>query len=361
MLNFDPSRFLRIQTGTVTIARDLGALVGRLVAEGADSLFFMGSGGAGILMQPAADLMRRGSKLPCHNVLCAEIVLTGHVALGPKSVVVMPSLSGTTKESIAAMEYVRARGATVISIILMAITGIVPILSHYGGFAMPSRASFAENLFDIRRIMVPAVLTNLATPVGGIIAFRLIAVYGEASVASYAVIGRIIPLAFCLLFSLSGSIGPIIGQNYGAGHSDRVRQCFNIGLSQMALVMLPLFLLCQWLAHPLMLTFTDDLRVAAEGELFLHIISLNFITIVLVFSCSGVFQGLGNTWPSLASSSLRVFIFVLPVLWLSGRSDFSPAMVWYCSAASVLLQGLCSCYLVRWQLHKKLTGLPAVA
>ncbi len=42
MLNFDPARFLRIQTGTVTIARDLGAVVGRLVAEGADSLFFMG-------------------------------------------------------------------------------------------------------------------------------------------------------------------------------------------------------------------------------------------------------------------------------------------------------------------------------
>ncbi len=116
MLNFDPARFLRIQTGTVSIARDIGTLVGRLVAEGADSLFFMGSGGAGILMQPAADLMRRASNLPCHNVLCAEIVLTGHVALGPKSVVVMPSLSGTTKESIAAMDYVKARGATVISI-----------------------------------------------------------------------------------------------------------------------------------------------------------------------------------------------------------------------------------------------------
>ena len=76
MLNFDPTRFLRIQTGTVTIARDLGTLVGRLVVEGADSLFFMGSGGAGILMQPATDLMRRASKLPCHNVLCAEVVLT---------------------------------------------------------------------------------------------------------------------------------------------------------------------------------------------------------------------------------------------------------------------------------------------
>lgn len=119
--------------------------------------------------------------------------------------------------------FVGAAWATVISILLMAITGIVPILKHYGGFAIPTRASFTANLLDIRKIMIPAVLTNLATPVGGIIAFRLIAEYGEASVASYAVIGRIIPLAFCLLFSLSGSIGPIIGQNYGANQLDRVR------------------------------------------------------------------------------------------------------------------------------------------
>lgn len=119
--------------------------------------------------------------------------------------------------------FVGAAWATVISIILMAITSVVPILQHYGGFAIPSRASFAANLADIRKIMVPAVLTNLATPVGGIIAFRLIAEYGEDSVASYAVIGRVIPLAFCLLFSLSGSIGPIIGQNYGAGQLGRVR------------------------------------------------------------------------------------------------------------------------------------------
>ena len=155
MLNFDPSRFLRIQTGTVTIARDLGALVGRLVAEGADSLFFMGSGGAGILMQPAADLMRRGSKLPCHNVLCAEIVLTGHVALGPKSVVVMPSLSGTTKESIAAMEYVRARGATVISITGHADTPLAKGADH-------AFVNFAEDDTSCEMFYVTSLVAVLA-------------------------------------------------------------------------------------------------------------------------------------------------------------------------------------------------------
>lgn len=155
MFNFDPARFLRIQTGTVAIARDIGALVQKLVAEGADSLFFMGSGGAGILMQPAADLMRRTSAFPCHNVLCAEIVLTGHVALGPKSVVFMPSLSGTTKESIAALDYVKARGATVITVIGHAETPLAKGADH-------AFVNFAEDDTSCEMFYVTSLVTALA-------------------------------------------------------------------------------------------------------------------------------------------------------------------------------------------------------
>lgn len=155
MFNFDPARFLKIQGGSVAMARDLGALVQKLVAEGADSLFFMGSGGAGILMQPAADLMRRASAMPCHNVLCAEIVLTGHVALGAKSVVIMPSLSGTTKESIAAMEYVQARGATVITLTGHADTPLAKGADH-------SLVNFAEDDTSCEMFYLASLFAALA-------------------------------------------------------------------------------------------------------------------------------------------------------------------------------------------------------
>ncbi len=81
MLNFDPARFLRIQTDAYETARVLGALVQYLVTKGAESLFFMGSGGTGSLMQPATDFTVRASALPCYNILCAQIALTGHCAL----------------------------------------------------------------------------------------------------------------------------------------------------------------------------------------------------------------------------------------------------------------------------------------
>src|SRR6185436_12459614 len=68
------------------------------------------------------------------------------------------------------------------------------------------------------------ILANIATPVGNAIVTAAIARYGDSAVAGFAVIGRIIPLAFGAIFALSGSIGPILGQNFGARRFDRVRR-----------------------------------------------------------------------------------------------------------------------------------------
>lgn len=209
-------------------------------------------------------------------------------------------------------------------------------------------------------------ITAIGLPAGGEFAlmflftafvYWVIKDFGTATQAAFGIGNRILQAIMMPAMALSFALPAMVGQNYGAGQHERVRQCFKVGFSQMALVMLLLFVLSQCFAHALMTAFSDDLRVIAEGEAFLHIISLNCLTVVLVFSCSGIFQGLGNTWPSLASSAIRIFAFVLPVLWLSGRSDFSPAMVWYCSAASVLVQGLMSYSLLRWQLRSKLADV----
>jgi fructoselysine-6-phosphate deglycase len=118
MFNFDESRFLGIQSGAVAQAGPIDAAIGQLLASGAQSIFFAGTGGAGILMQPAQQLLSNRSAFACFSVMPAELVLTGHPHLDARSIVVMPSLSGTTRETIAALEYCRGRGARV-----MALTG----------------------------------------------------------------------------------------------------------------------------------------------------------------------------------------------------------------------------------------------
>ncbi|WP_134500258.1 SIS domain-containing protein [Microvirga pakistanensis] len=117
MLNFDEARFVRIQSGAVAHANGIRSALAACLDQGAKNLFFLGTGGAGILMMPAAQLLQRSSTFPTYLEMPAELVLTGHQALGPNSIVVIPSLSGTTKESVEVMEYCKAKGAKVISLI----------------------------------------------------------------------------------------------------------------------------------------------------------------------------------------------------------------------------------------------------
>ena len=117
MLNFDADRFLRIESGAVALAGPIHAAIGQALAAGARNIFFLGTGGAAILMQPAAQLLQRRSGLPCFMEIAAGLVASGHQALGPQSLVVIPSLSGTTGESVATLDYCKARGATVIALV----------------------------------------------------------------------------------------------------------------------------------------------------------------------------------------------------------------------------------------------------
>jgi len=116
MLNFDEARFLRIQSGAVALAQPIDETIGRLLAAGKENIFFLGTGGAAILMQPAAQFLGRNSIFPVYADLSAELVLSGSSHLGRQSIVVIPSRSGTTKESVEALAYCKSKGATVISL-----------------------------------------------------------------------------------------------------------------------------------------------------------------------------------------------------------------------------------------------------
>lgn len=81
---------------------------------------------------------------------------------------------------------------------------------------MPDLARLRAALAPFFGIGFPALLTQIATPVGNTYVTVKMAEFGDDAVAGWAIIGRIIPVAFGVIFALSGAVGPILGQNYGA-------------------------------------------------------------------------------------------------------------------------------------------------
>ena len=153
---------------------------------------------------------------------------------------------------------------------------------------------------------------------------------------------------------------PIAGQNFAARKPERVREAFNWTVGLSIGFMLALTVFCQFGSHLLMHIFTYDEAVVAVGATMLLISSWNFAANGIIFSCSSMFQGLGNTWPTISSSIIRVFVFIAPAIWLSQQPHFELVDVWYLSVCSMFLQAIVSFALLRREFRRKLTNLAPV-
>src|ERR1700690_1053254 len=116
MLNFDERRFLDSQTGAIALGQGLYDVMARALANRVDSLFFLGAGGAGLLMSPAASLLARDSTLPTFIDSPAELMAFGSAHLSERSLVVIPSRSGDTAESLDVLDYCQRAGAKVLAL-----------------------------------------------------------------------------------------------------------------------------------------------------------------------------------------------------------------------------------------------------
>src|SRR5687767_15986902 len=87
-----------------------------------------------------------------------------------------------------------------------------------------------------------------------------------------------------------------------------------------------------------MRVFTTEEAVVLIGAEMLMISAFNFPANAVIFSCSSLFQALGNTWPTIGSSIVRLVVFIGPALWLSTRPGFELHHLWYLSVASMFLR-----------------------
>ncbi len=113
---FDGDRYLAIQHGAVDAGRALADEFAGAARAGAEELVFLGTGGVNLLMEPAAQLLGRLSRFPVHVRRSAEEALDGVDRLGPSSLVILPSVSGTTAETLRIAELARERGAHLVAL-----------------------------------------------------------------------------------------------------------------------------------------------------------------------------------------------------------------------------------------------------
>lgn len=172
--------------------------------------------------------------------------------------------------------------------------------------------SLVDPAVAILRVAGPAAFSNAINPIGLSILTALIAAEGQDAVAGFGAAGRLQSFATVPLLALSGSIGAIVGQNWGAREFGRAREaaiwaggfCLVWGFT-MAIV---LFAAGEWFAG----FFTDDPAVVAEFALYLNIAAWGYAGFGVLIVANGILNAVDKASFALAQSIGRVFLVMLP-------------------------------------------------
>jgi Na+-driven multidrug efflux pump len=197
--------------------------------------------------------------------------------------------------------HLRLEGAaisTVLSRVLLAGLGL-HLVWRQGLLGRPDARRALADLRQVSRVAAPAILTNIATPVGSSYVTHTMAGFGVAAVAGQATIDRITPVAFGVIFALSGAVGPIMAQNLGAGRTDRVRMTLRASLIFMVATVGSAWVVLALTQNLLALAFSSQGVAAALLHLFCSWIAGTMIFAGGLFVANAAFNNLGR--PGLAT------------------------------------------------------------
>ncbi|MEL7446760.1 MAG: MATE family efflux transporter [Pseudomonadota bacterium] len=225
--------------------------------------------------------------------------------------------------------------------------------------SLVTKGKIIEPMTAILRVGVPAALSNAINPIGLSILTALVALEGQAAVAGFGAAGRLQSFAVVPLLALSGSIGAIVGQNWGASEYGRAREaaiyaggfCLVWGLG----IAVAMVAAGEWFAD----FFTEEPAVIAQFALYLQIAAWGYAGFGLLIVGNGIMNAVDKASFALLQSIARVFLVMLPFAWLL-RGSWGAEAVYAAELAANLFGGLTAITLVflvlrrrGWQQHSQ--------
>ncbi|MCJ2140027.1 MATE family efflux transporter [Methylobacterium sp. E-066] len=241
----------RLSSSALGLASLAAALIALLIFVLSEPLLSL-IGASGETLRVAALFL--DITLPSNLLLAAGMLFTGLLrAVGAARQAMMVTLAGAIVTAFldpllifgAGLGVEGAAIAVCVARATFVAVGLHGVMQHQL-LRLPRVADMIADAPVLTSVAGPAVLTNLAPSVASAFLARLFAGYGADAVAAAAVIDRLTPVAFGGLFALSGAIGPILAQNWGAGRFDRMRgvlrEAVRVTLAYVAVVWLLLAL-----------------------------------------------------------------------------------------------------------------------
>ncbi len=246
--------------------------------------------------------------------------------------------------------------ATLIALII----GVAALSLYFvknASFVRFSSASFTPHIDIWKRLLAIGLASGgefLIMAIYSAFVYSIIRDQGADAQAGFGIGVRLMQSLFLPVMAVSFAASPLAAQNFGAMKADRVRETFRTAAIMAASLMSVMTILCHLSPDALVKFFTSDPPVIIYAADYLRILSWGFLAFGLTFTSSSLFQAMGNAWPALLSSVLRLLIFVFPALWLSHRTDFELTHLWYLAVSAGTAQCLFSLALLRREFARRL-------
>ncbi|KAF9139135.1 hypothetical protein BGX30_008358 [Mortierella sp. GBA39] len=131
MFNFDEELFLRlVEKEGLDYRSQIEDIVDGICSKGYSNIFMIGAGGTIAMMYPYEYILKSSSKIDVHAEIAAEFLVMNNRHFSKDSVCIFTSVSGTTKETIEAIEYCKERGATTFALVAEPDTPITKLVDH---------------------------------------------------------------------------------------------------------------------------------------------------------------------------------------------------------------------------------------
>lgn len=223
--------------------------------------------------------------------------------------------------------------------------------------APPSLADVRAFVRPFFAIAGPATATQLSTPLGNILMTWWIADFGDSAVAGWAVASRLTVLAFGGIFALSGAIGGIIGQNYGARLAPRVASAYRDSLIFASGYVIVTWALLAAFAPLIVRGFGVSESGASVVYAFCYIGAGGFMFNGGLFVASAAFNNLGRPLWSTGFNWVRD-AGVTPIALILIPASMGPPGVVYAQAFAGVIVGSAA-VVTGWKLSHRIRFAPA--
>ncbi|MCY4656629.1 MAG: MATE family efflux transporter, partial [Gammaproteobacteria bacterium] len=167
---------------------------------------------------------------------------------------------------------------------------------------------------EILRLGLPSMSSQLIHPISMGILLGILATFGTATVAAFGVVTRIEGLAMMVLMAVASSLGPVIGQNFGAKRFDRVRHAVRLAYRFSMLYGVGIAIVLFIFADPIVSVFRDDPEVIEVGIVFLMVVPVTLGVAGIGALSGSIFVAYGEALPSFVLSLLRSIVVLVPVV-----------------------------------------------